>query len=437
MESEPDPTNAISQLILIGILTFINAFFSATEMAIVSLNRNKIRMLSEEGNKKAQMLEKLMLEPTKFLSTIQVGITFASFFSSAFAATGMSGDLAVFFRKYNIAYSDEIALVIVTVVLAYVTLLFGELYPKRIALQKAEAIAMFSVRPIVFVSKITMPFIRFLAVSTNFLIRITGMKVDGLEEKISKEEIRSLVEVGEEHGVINETEKEMINSIFEFDDKLADEVMTARTDVYLININKPLSTYLDDLLRENYSRIPVYEDDVDNIIGVLYMKDFVNEAYKYGFENVDIRKILQEPYFVPETKNIDILFKELKAAKVHMAILIDEYGGFSGVVTIEDLIEEVMGDIDDEYDDYEPEIRKIDNNTYIANGLLSIDDLNDFLDINLVSEDCDTISGFLINILGKIPEETEKRTIEYENILFKIEKVKEKRIEEIKIILPE
>ena len=341
------------------------------------------------------------------------------------------------FRRYNIAYSDEIALIIVTVVLAYVTLLFGELYPKRVALQKAETIAMFSVRPIVLISKITMPFIKFLSVSTNFLISLTGMKVDGLEEKVSKEEIKSLVEVGEEHGVINETEKEMINSIFEFDDKLADEVMTARTDVYLININKPLSTYLDDLIRENYSRIPVYEDDIDNIIGVLYMKDFVNEAYKYGFENVDIRKILQEPYFVPETKNIDTLFKELKTAKIHMAILIDEYGGFSGVVTIEDLIEEVMGDIDDEYDDYEPEIKKIDNNTYIANGLLSIDDLNDFLGINLVSEDCDTISGFLINILGRIPEETEKRTIEYESILFKIEKVKEKRIEEIKIILPE
>lgn len=435
MDSEPDPVNTILQLFLIAILTFINAFFSATEMAIVSLNKNKIRMLSEEGNKKAKMLEKLMEEPTKFLSTIQVGITFASFLSSAFAATGMSSEFASYLRRYNIAYSEQIAIIVVTIILAYATLLFGELYPKRIALQSAEKIAMFSVRPIVYISKITLPFIKFLSFSTNLLIRITGFSTENLEEKVSKEEIRSLVEVGQEHGVINETEREMINSIFEFDDKLADEVMTPRTDVYLININKPLEEYLDELLEENYSRMPVYEEDIDNIIGILYMKDFVTEAYKYGFRNVNIRNILQEPYFVPETKNIDKLFKELKNSKVHMAILIDEYGGFSGVVTIEDLIEEVMGDIDDEYDDYEPHIRKIDNNTYVANGLLSIDDLNEYLDINLVSDDCDTISGFLINIMGRIPEEGEKRLIKYENITFKIEEIKEKRIEKIKIFI--
>lgn len=435
MDSEPDPVNTILQLFLIAILTFINAFFSATEMAIVSLNKNKIRMLSEEGNKKAKMLEKLMEEPTKFLSTIQVGITFASFLSSAFAATGMSSEFAGYLRRYNIAYSEQIAIIVVTIILAYATLLFGELYPKRIALQSAEKIAMFSVRPIVYISKITLPFIKFLSFSTNLLIRITGFSTENLEEKVSKEEIKSLVEVGQEHGVINETEREMINSIFEFDDKLADEVMTPRTDVYLINIQKPLEEYLDELLEENYSRMPVYEEDIDNIIGILYMKDFVTEAYKYGFKNVDIRKILQEPYFVPETKNIDKLFKELKNSKIHMAILIDEYGGFSGVVTIEDLIEEVMGDIDDEYDDYEPHIRKIDNNIYIANGLLAIDDLNEYLDINLVSDDCDTISGFLINIMGRIPEEGEKRLIKYENITFKIEEIKEKRIEKIKIFI--
>lgn len=435
MDSEPDPVNTILQLFLIAILTFINAFFSATEMAIVSLNKNKIRMLSEEGNKKAKMLEKLMEEPTKFLSTIQVGITFASFLSSAFAATGMSSEFASYLRRYNIAYSEQIAIIVVTIILAYATLLFGELYPKRIALQSAEKIAMFSVRPIVYISKITLPFIKFLSFSTNLLIRITGFSTENLEEKVSKEEIRSLVEVGQEHGVINETEREMINSIFEFDDKLADEVMTPRTDVYLININKPLEEYLDELLEENYSRMPVYEEDIDNIIGILYMKDFVTEAYKYGFRNVNIRNILQEPYFVPETKNIDKLFKELKNSKIHMAILIDEYGGFSGVVTIEDLIEEVMGDIDDEYDDYEPHIRKIDINTYVANGLLAIDDLNEYLDINLVSDDCDTISGFLINIMGRIPEEGEKRLIKYENITFKIEEIKEKRIEKIKIFI--
>ncbi|WP_252226160.1 hemolysin family protein [Clostridium sp. ZBS2] len=435
MQLEVGSVNITSQIILIVILTLVNAFFASAEMAIVSLNKNKIKLLAEDGDKKAIILLKLMDEPTKFLSTIQVGITLAGFFSSASAATGVSQDLARYLSKFNIPYSNKIALIIVTVIISYITLVFGELFPKRIALKKSEAIAMFSVRPILYVSKITAPFIKLLSASTNILVRLSGLDKDGLDEKVSKEEIRSLVEVGQEHGVINETEKDMINSIFEFDDKLADEVMTPRTDVYLININKPLEEYLDELIEEKYSRVPVYEEDIDNIIGILYMKDFMLEARKYGFENVDIRKILHSPYFVPETKNIDDLFNELKSSKKHMAILIDEYGGFSGIVTIEDLIEEVMGNIDDEYDEEECYIQKIDGNTFIVNGLMPINDLNDYLNIQLVSEDCDTISGFLINFIGRIPEDIEEKVIEYENVIFKIESVKEKRIEKIKICI--
>ncbi|NFG63346.1 hemolysin family protein [Clostridium sp. CMCC3677] len=435
MQPEVGSVNITSQIILIVILTLVNAFFASAEMAIVSLNKNKIKLLAEDGDKKAIILLKLMDEPTKFLSTIQVGITLAGFFSSASAATGVSQDLARYLSKLNIPYSNKIALIIVTVIISYITLVFGELFPKRIALKKSEAIAMFSVRPILYVSKITAPFIKLLSASTNILVRLSGLDKDGLDEKVSKEEIRSLVEVGQEHGVINETEKDMINSIFEFDDKLADEVMTPRTDVYLININKPLEEYLDELIEEKYSRVPVYEEDIDNIIGILYMKDFMLEARKYGFENVDIRKILHSPYFVPETKNIDDLFNELKSSKKHMAILIDEYGGFSGIVTIEDLIEEVMGNIDDEYDEEECYIQKIDGNTFIVNGLMPINDLNDYLNIQLVSEDCDTISGFLINFIGRIPEDIEEKVIEYENVIFKIESVKEKRIEKIKICI--
>ncbi|WP_315079643.1 hemolysin family protein [uncultured Clostridium sp.] len=435
MQPEAGSMNITSQIILIVILTLLNAFFASAEMAIVSLNKNKIKILAEEGNKKAIILLKLMEEPTKFLSTIQVGITLAGFFSSASAATGISQDLARYLSKFNIPYSGKIALIIVTVIISYITLVFGELFPKRIALKKSEAIAMFSVRPILYVSKITAPFIKLLSASTNILVSLAGLDKEGLDEKVSKEEIKSLVEVGQEHGVINETEREMINSIFEFDDKLADEVMTPRTEVYLINIDKPLEEYLDELLEEKYSRVPIYEEDIDNIIGILYMKDFILEARKHGFENVNIREILHSPYFVPETKNIDDLFNELKSSKKHMAILIDEYGGFSGIVTIEDLVEEVMGNIDDEYDEEECFIQKIDSNTFIVNGLMPIDDLNDYLHIQLVSDECDTISGFLINIMGKIPNNIEEKVIEYENIIFKIESVKEKRIEKIKICI--
>ncbi|MEW9096563.1 MAG: hemolysin family protein [Clostridiaceae bacterium] len=433
MEVEPDPANITSQLILIAILILMNAFFASAEMAIVSLNKNKVKLLAEEGNKRAKLLIKLMEEPTKFLSTIQVGITFAGFFSSASAATGISYDLALYLNKFNIPYSGQISLIVVTIILSYITLVFGELFPKRIALQKSEAIAMFSVRPIMYVSKITVPFVKLLSASTNVLVRLVGLDGEGLDEKVSKEEIKSMVEVGQEHGVINETEKEMINSIFEFDDKLADEVMTPRTEVYLININTPLNEYLDELIEERYSRIPVYEGDSDNIIGILYMKDFFIEARKRGFENVDIRSILRPAYFVPETKNIDELFKELQATKRHMAVLIDEYGGFSGIVSIEDLIEEVMGNIEDEYDDEEPEIKKIDSNTFLVNGLLAIDELNDYLHINLDSEEQDTVSGFLVNLLGRIPNSGDQEIIEHDNIVFKVEEVKEKRISKVKI----
>ncbi|WP_461614966.1 hemolysin family protein [Clostridium sp. Marseille-QA1073] len=433
METDPEPANLTSQLILIVILTLINAFFASAEMAIVSLNKNKMKILAEEGNKKAKLLLKLMEEPTKFLSTIQVGITLAGFFSSASAATGLSGDLAQYLNRFNIPYSGQIALIVVTIILSYITLVFGELFPKRVALQKSETIAMISVIPILYISKITVPFVKLLSASTNILIKLFGLEIDGLDEKVSKEEIKSLVEVGQEHGVINETEKEMINSIFDFDDKLADEVMTPRTEVYLINIDTPLSEILDELLEERYSRIPVYEGQIDNIIGILYMKDFFIEARKYGFENVDIRSILQQPYFVPETKNIDELFKELQASRKHMAVLIDEYGGFSGIVSIEDLIEEVMGNIEDEYDEDEPSINKIDNNTFIIDGMFSLDDFSDYFHIDIENDNYDTVSGFVIDLLGRIPETTEEENIEYENLIFKLEEIKEKRIEKIKV----
>ena len=430
---DPEPMSLVSQFILILVLTLLNAFFASAEMAIVSVNRNRIKMLADDGNKKASLLVDLLEEPNKFLSTIQVGITLAGFFSSASAATGISEVIGASLSQLGIPYAQSISLVVITIILSYFTLVFGELVPKRIALQKSEQIAMLSVRPIVFVFKFAKPFVKLLSLSTNVLLRVIGMSDTDLEEKVSREEIKSLVDAGEEYGVINQIEKEMINSIFDFDDKLAKEVMTPRTEVYMINSQLPLS--IEELLEENYSRIPVYEGDMDNIIGILYLKDFLHEAYQVGFENVDIKKLLHRPYFVPECKNIDQLFKELQKSKRHLAVLIDEYGGFSGIVTIEDLIEEVMGDINDEYDDDEPFIRKIDNDTYIVNGLISIKELNDKLHLNLdeETEDYDTLGGFLINQIDYIPSETEECMVEYENLLFKVECVKDKRIETVKI----
>ena len=418
------------QFIVIVALTGINAFFSSAEMAIVSINKNKLKILVEEGNRKAIMLENLMKEPSKFLSTIQVGITLAGFFASASAATGLSQYLSIYLRKLGIPYSGQISMILITFVLSYITLVFGELIPKRIALKSSEKIALSSVGTIVTVSKIFSPFVKFLTFSTNIVLTALKMKEDNIEEKVSKEELRSLVEVGREHGIINEVEKEMIENIIEFDEKVAREIMIPRTKVFLIDKNISVDELFEKKEVEVYSRIPVYENEADNIVGILFMKDLMIEAYRKGFQNVKLPEIMQEAYFVPETKNVNELFNEMQSEKKHIAILIDEYGGFSGIVTLEDLIEEVMGNISDEFDADDSSIKKLSANKYLVNGELSLNDLNDYFHIELESKHYDTLSGLLIEHMGYIPEDNEDiEPIIIDEISFKPKRVKDKKIE--------
>lgn len=424
------------ELLLIIILIFVNAFFAASEMAIVSLNKTKITHLANEENKKAKTLLKLMEEPSRFLATIQVGITLAGFLASASAATSLSEPLAELLSRLRVPGSAQIALILVTIMIAYFTLVLGELVPKRLALQNSEKIAMAVVNPILFISKITLTFVRILTFSTNIIMRMLGIRDETIEEKVSKEEIMMMIDVGEETGILNQTEKEMIDGIFDFDDTLAKEVMTPRTDVFAVDIDAPAEELINEVLEEQFSRVPVYEEDIDNIIGILYMKDLFIQLREGESTKEDLRDLLRIPYFVPETKNIDELFRELQSTKNHMAILIDEYGGFSGIVTIEDLIEEIVGNIFDEYDDIVLEdITKIDASTYIVNGAASIDDINEALHVNLPSDYYDTIGGFVIDLLGSIPREDEHLIVEYENLTFRIEKMEEKRIEELKICI--
>ena len=423
------------QFIVIIVLTGINAFFSGAEMSIVSVNKNKIKVMVEEGDKKAILLDNLLKEPSKFLSTIQVGITLASFFASASAATGLSQFLSVFLNKMKVPYSAQLSMIIVTFLLSYVTLVFGELIPKRVALRSSEKMALSSIGVIVFISKIFSPFVKFLTFSTNVVLTLLKLKEDNIEEKVSKEELRSLVEVGREHGIINEVEKEMIENIIVFDEKIAREIMIPRTKVFLIDRNTTIEELFETKEVGKYSRIPVYEEEADNIVGILLTKDLMMEAYKKGFENINISEMVQEAYFVPETKNVNELFNEMQLEKKHIAILIDEYGGFSGIVTLEDLIEEVMGNIADEYDDEDLSIRQLSPNKYLISGDVSLNDLNDAFHIELESEYYDTLSGLLIEKLGYIPEEDEKISpITIDGIEFKPQKVRDKKIEKIIVI---
>ena len=436
---ESDTANIFSQLLLLIFLTLVNAFFASAEMAAVSVNKNKIKILAEnEGNKKAELILKLLEEPTKFLSTIQVAITLSGFLASASAATSFSKPLGKLLTQLGITYpyNENISLVFVTIILSYFTLVFGELVPKRIALQKAEFISLFSVKIIFNISKITSPFIKLLSLSTNFVLNMLGMKAEKLEENISKEEIKSMIEAGQANGVFNETEKEMINSIFEFDDITVGEIMTARTDVYMVNIDVSVSEYIDNLLSKKYARVPVYQNTSDNIIGTLHMKDLILEARKNGFENIDVKSIIRKPYLIPESKKIDELFKEMQKNKKSMAIIIDEYGGFAGIVTMEDLVEEVMGEIEDEHDISSPQIIKLDKVTYIINGLISLDELNEKFGTDIENDDCNTLSGYITSIFGVVPDKTyEGREIEMDKLIFKIEETKENRIEKVRLIL--
>lgn len=436
---ESDTANIFSQLLLLIFLTLVNAFFASAEMAAVSVNKNKIKILAEnEDNKKAKLILELLEEPTKFLSTIQVAITLSGFLASASAATSFSKPLGKLLTQCGISYpyNENISLIFVTIILSYFTLVFGELVPKRIALQKAEFISLFSVKMILTISKITSPFIKLLSLSTNFVLHMLGMKDEKLEEKISKEEIKSMIEAGQANGVFNETEKEMINSIFEFDDITVGEIMTARTDVFMVNIDVPVSEYIDNLLSKKYARVPVYQNTSDNIIGTLHLKDLIIEARKNGFENIDVKSIIRKPYLIPESKKIDELFKEMQKSKKSMAIIIDEYGGFAGIVTMEDLVEEVMGEIEDEHDISSPQITRIDKFTYIVNGLISLDELNEKFGTDIETHGYNTLSGYITSIIGVVPNKTyEGKELEIDKLRLKIEETKENRIEKVKVIL--
>ena len=434
---DPDGNSILFQLLFLAFLTLVNAFFAGAEMAVVSVNKNRIKVLADEGSKRPALLQTLFEDSTKFLSTIQVAITLAGFFSSASAATGISQVLGGWIAQFGIPYSNTIAVVVVTIILSYFTLVFGELVPKRIALQKAEAFSLFVVQPIYIISKILSAFIKLLSLSTNGFLHLIGMKTENLEEAVSEEEIKKMLETGSENGVFNEIEKEMINSIFSFDDKTAKDVMVPRREVFAIDIEEPLEKILDEILETRHSRIPVYEEQIDNIIGILQVKDVMIEARKKSFEEVDIRALLKEAFFVPDGKSTDELFREMQKTKNRMAVLIDEYGGVSGILTVEDLVEEVMGEITDEHEEEVVELQKIGEQEYLLDGSILIEELNEKLNLKLETENYDTLSGYLIEELGYIPKDSGQCELDADGVHFKILEVKEKRIRKVWMKIPE
>ena len=399
------------KLILIIILTMVNAFFASAEMAMVSVNNNKIKELAENGDTRAKTLIDLSADQTRFLSTIQVAITLAGFFSSGSAATSISKVLGDVFSNLGIGYGQTVAFILVTFALSYVTLVLGELVPKRIALQNPESVALKSSKIIAIASKLFYPFVRLLSLTTVLVLKLIGKYSEDVEEKISEEELKSYIRVSSQQGVINSQGEEMIVNIMSFDDKIAREIMTPRTSIYMIDYDEFSVDTINDMLEEGYSRVPVYKDSIDNILGTVYIKDLFLKYKRNDYKDINLDNCIKDAYYVPETKKIDILLKELQKNKNYLAILIDEYGGFSGMVTVEDIVEEIVGEIEDEYDEKLPEIQKISENEFIVDGSMDIDDVNEHIGTYLYSDKHETISGLIIENLDFIPSDNTLDTL--------------------------
>jgi len=432
-----------TEILVLIVLILLNAFFAASEMALVSLNDNKIKLMADSGHKKAKMVQALLTEPSRFLATIQIGITLAGFLASAFAAGSFAGRLAEVLYNLGLPLDqgtlETISTVVITLVLSYFTLVLGELVPKRLALQKAEKISFIAVTPLTILSKITSPFVKFLTKSTNIIVRMFGLDPNADDEEVTEEEIRMMVDVGQEKGAIQETEKEMINNIFEFDNKTVSDIMTHRTNIIALPVEMSLKETFHIVNVEKYTRFPVYEENIDNIIGILHVKDLIQFLESGDKEAFNLTDMVREPYYVLESIKIDQLFRDMQKNNVHLAIVIDEYGGTDGIVTIEDLIEEIVGNIFDEYDDPEmdiSEIQELDQYHYIMAGTTNLYEVEDILKIDL-PQDYDTLSGFMIGQLGYIPGVDERPAIEYENIVFAVEEMNDRRIVKVRVSVPE
>lgn len=424
--------NVFGYILLLIVLIALNAFFAMSELAIVSLNDNKIRKTALEGDKKAGKLLRLIENPTSFLSTIQLGVTLSGFLASAVAADTFA-EMFVQSLGPRLPISPGvlrvISLVVITLLLSFVTLVFGELVPKRVAMQNYEKIS-FAVAGILNgLMTALKPLVWLLSASTNGVLRLLGINPDDEPEEITEEEIRMMIDVGNEKGHIEESDREMLNNIFEFDDRTVEEIMTHRTEVVALEVDSPLSKIIQTALDTGYSRIPVYEGDLDDVVGILYVKDLLAFVLQNP-PSFNLRDFMREPLYVIESTSCKALLAQFQEKKIQMAVVVDEYGGTAGLVSMEDLLESIVGNIQDEYDDEEEEIIPLGETTAIVDGLTPIETVFRYFDLGDVPEedDFDTIGGYILSKLGSIPGEDEHPSVEVKNIRFTVQEMDERRI---------
>ncbi len=427
----------IKQILLQIILIALNAFFAATEIAVISLNEKKVRALAEDGNKKAVKMLKIIEEPTQFLSTIQIGITLAGFLGSAFAADNFAEVLSAAISKaFNLSADNTkiintVAVVLVTLILSYFTLIFGELVPKRIAMKHKEKLANSVCGIISFLAAVLKPIIWFLTISTNAVLRLVGIDPHEKEEPVSEEDIVLMLDAGADEGSLDHDDIEYIKNVFKLDKMTAEDVMTPRKSVISISYDASDKEILEIIKEESYSRIPVYEDNPDKIIGILHACDYL---LKRNEKNFDLKSILHTPVFVPETVSLDVLFKDMQTDHNHLAVVVNEYGETSGIVTMEDILEEIVGEIWDERDEEIDEFKKIGDNTYKVLCTASLEDFREYFKLEDEEElDVSTVNGWITEITGIIPNVN--YSFDYKNLTVTITKADQFMTHEIKVVV--
>ena len=429
------------EILLQVVLILINAFFAATELAVVSLNSTKLRKLEEDGNKTASRLLKMVEEPSAFLSTIQVAITLAGYLGSAFAAENFSGNLSNWlyytlgFQALSLKALNTVSIIIITIILSYFTLVFGELVPKRIAMQKPYEVAKLACGVIRGMAFVLRPVIWLLSVSVNAVLRLLRLKVEAEEESVTEDEIRMMVDLGGQRGTIDEDEQEWIQNVFDFGDISVREAMTPRNDVDALPDDADDQEILEMVRECGRSRIPVYQENIDTIVGILNARDFLLD--RNSGKNTPLKELLRPAYFAPETIKADNLFKEMQKEKVHIAIVVDEYGGTEGIITMEDLLEEIVGNIYDEFDQPEqPEIVPLGENQWRVSGATPLSSLVDDLDLPLPeSDDYDTLGGMIVTRLSSIPKDGEELDLEVNGVALHVERIRDHRIESVVVRL--
>lgn len=446
MDVEADP-NSLMQVVSVGlsgsvilivVLILVNAFFAMVEIALVSVRKTRIKQLVDEGVRRARTVEKLLEDPTRFLATVQIGVTLVGFFAAAVGAVTVAESIAGLIARIGVGVITDnamgIAVVAVTLVIGFLSLVIGEISPKSLALRHAERIALWSAGTLMILSYLFAPVIRLVTATSNVFVKPLGGTASFSPPILTEEELKMLVEAGEEEGVLEEEEKEMIHSIFEFTDTAVRKVMVPRIDVKAVDVEASIDELLEVIMEAGHSRVPVYEGTIDNIVGIVHAKDLLRALHESG-RGVTIRDLMKPPYIIPESKMADELLAEFKRKKTQMAIVVDEYGGTAGLVTIEDLLEEIVGEIMDEYDIEEPMIHVIDANTVVVDARVPIDEINEQMDLTLPEEEFDTIGGLVFGLFGKQPREGEK--VEYGPVDLIVEQTEGRRIQKVRIIKTE